>query len=362
MAIVRSALVIGTGLIGTSAALALSGQGVTVYLRDIDPAAERTAAALGAGTLDAPSDVVDLAIVAVSPALVGSVLAAAQAEGVARHYTDVASVKAEPQHEAIALECDTSRYIGGHPMAGAERNGPLAARADLFEGCTWVLAPTSDTETETLNTALELVALCGAVPVVMNAAAHDRGVALVSHMPHVMASLVAARLDAAEDRALSLAGPGVRDVTRIAAAEPALWLAILNANALVVADLLEEVAADLGSAIAGLREMASTDESKRREGRSTVENLLATGRSGRTRISGKHGARTAPYEVVAVRIGDEAGELAKLLTCAGQVGVNIEDVHIDHSDGRGDGLAHLSVTQGSANALREAFAARGWQL
>ena len=357
----RSALVIGTGLIGTSAGLALSAQGVTVHLRDIDPASALTAASLGAGTVEAPAEVVDLAILAVPPALVGGVLAAAHAEGVARQNTDVASEKAEPRNDAVALDCETSRYIGGHPMAGAERNGPLAARADLFEGCTWVLTPTRDTETETLNTALETVALCGAVPVVMDAAAHDRGVGQVSHMPHIMASLVAARLNGADDRALSLAGPGVRDVTRIAAANPSLWMDILSANALVVADLLEEVAGDLGSAIAGLREMTSADEGKRREGRAAVENLLELGRAGRARISGKHGARTAPFEVVVVRIGDQAGELAGLLTCAGRAGVNIEDVRIEHSDGRGDGLAHLSVTQGSARTLREAIEAAGWR-
>ncbi len=105
-------------------------------------------------------------------------------------------------------------------MAGRERSGPLAATADLFEGRPWVLTPTPGTDTEVLNLALELVALCGAVPVVMDADAHDRAVALVSHTPQLLSSLVAARLEHAEEAAVRLCGQGIRDVTRIAGSEP----------------------------------------------------------------------------------------------------------------------------------------------
>ncbi len=357
----HSALVIGTGLMGTSVALALRARSVTVHLRDVDVAAVRTAASLGAGTPQAPAGAVDLAIVAVPPPLVGRVLADVQAEGVARHYTDVASVKAEPQNDAVALNCDTSRYIGGHPMAGASRSGPLTARGALFEGRMWVLTPTADTTTETLNVALELVALCGAVPVLMEASAHDRAVALVSHAPHVVASLVAMGLEKAEERAVSLAGSGLRDLTRIAEADPRLWLDILSANAGIVADLLEELGSDLEQMILGLRAMAATDEAKRGSGAEIVEGMLRRGVAGRARISGKHGIQPERFEVVTVTIGDQPGELARLFTDADRAGVNVEDIRIEHATGQLAGMVHISVGQGLADRLKHALQARGWR-
>ncbi|MFI6625020.1 prephenate dehydrogenase [Streptomyces sp. NPDC050528] len=357
----EDALVVGAGLIGTSVALALKARGVSVHLRDVDSVTARIAASLGAGTLEVPRGTVDLAIVAVPPRLVPDVLAGLQAEGVARHYTDVASVKAGPQQDIIALACDTACYVGGHPMAGGERSGPLAARPDLFAGCNWVLTPMPDTETETLNSTLELVAMCGAVPVVMEAAAHDRAVGLVSHAPHVVASLVATLLEQAEERAVSLAGPGLRDLTRIAASDPTLWVDILSANALVVADLLEELSTGLGDAVAGLRAMAATDEDKRSGGARTVENLLCRGRSGRARISGKRGTQPEQYETVTVVIGDQPGELARLFTDASRAGVNVEDVHLEHSAGQLTGQVHLSVTRDLAEVLRAALRNHGWR-
>ncbi|MEU6220847.1 prephenate dehydrogenase [Streptomyces sp. NPDC047022] len=357
----HSALVIGTGLMGTSVALALRARGVSVHLRDVDSTAVRTAAALGAGDPHDPAEAVDLAVVAVPPPLVGRVLAEAQAAGTARHYTDVASVKAEPRHDALALGCDTSCYIGGHPMAGASRSGPLTARADLFEGRTWALTPTADTDTETLNMALRLVALCGAVPVVMEASAHDRAVALVSHAPHVVASLVAMRLENAGERSVSLAGPGLRDLTRVAEADPRLWIGILSANALAVADLLEELGADLDQMIEGLRSIATTDEAKRRAGAETVERMLRKGQRGRGRISGKHGNQPEHFEVVTVTIGDQPGELARLFNDVDKAGVNIEDLRIEHATGRPTGLVHLSVAAGLAAQLSEALQPLGWR-
>ncbi|MFI8848409.1 prephenate dehydrogenase [Streptomyces sp. NPDC053780] len=360
VAVMHSALVIGTGLMGTSVALALRARGVTVYLRDVDSAAARTAASLGAGTVQPPTETVDLAIVAVPPPLVGKVLADAQGRHLARHYTDVASVKAETQHDVVDLRCDTSCYIGGHPMAGASRSGPLKARGDLFEGRSWALTPTADTDTETLNMALELVTLCGAVPVLMEAAVHDRAVALVSHAPHVVASLVAMRLESAEEREVSLAGPGLRDLTRIAEADAQLWLDILGGNAAAVADLLDELGADLSEMVAGLRAMAATDEAKRSSGTKTVGTMLRRGMSGRSRISGKHGRQPERFESVTVLIGDQQGELARLLTDADRADVNIEDIRIEHATGRQAGLVHVSVAPGMTAPLREALRTGGW--
>ncbi|MFE6127293.1 prephenate dehydrogenase, partial [Streptomyces sp. NPDC056437] len=245
----RTAVVIGTGLIGTSAALALAGRGITVHLVDHDPERSRTAAALGAGTDDPPEGPVDLAIVAVPPAHVAAALADAMRAGTARGYLDVASVKGGPRRELEALGLDLRSYIGSHPMSGKERSGPLAATADLFEGRPWVLTPTRDTDTEVLNLALELVALCRAVPVVMDADAHDRAVALVSHTPQLISSMVAARLEEADETAVRLCGQGIRDVTRIAASDPRMWVEILSANPGPVADVLAGVAADLDETV-----------------------------------------------------------------------------------------------------------------
>jgi prephenate dehydrogenase len=358
----RTAAIIGTGLIGTSAALALNRRGVRVYLADQDEDAVRTAASLGAGEVGAPPEQVDLAIVAVPPAYIADVLAGAQGRGLARTYTDVASVKAEPQHAAAARGVDPETYIGGHPLAGVERSGPLAARADLFDGRPWVLTPASATGREALNRALELISLCGAVPVVMDAAEHDHAVALISHTPHLVAALMAARLEHASEDAARIAGPGVRDVTRVAGGDPRLWEEILTANSTAVADVLEEYATDLAKVVAALRALGAQDLEKRGTGRADLVDLLRRGNAGQARIPGKHGAPRANYVSVAVVLSDAPGELARLFAAAGAAGVNIEDVRIEHSPGQPVGLTTLQVAPDSADVLVQRLTERGWDV
>lgn len=358
----RTALVIGTGLVGTSAALALSARSVHVHLVDHDPESARTAAALGAGTDGPPAGPVDLAVIAVPPAHTATVLATAMRDGVARGYLDVASVKGGPRRELEALGLDLTPYIGTHPMAGKERSGPLAATADLFEGRPWVLTPTRDTDTEVLNLALELVALCRAVPVVMDADAHDRAVALVSHTPQLISSMVAARLEEADESAVRLCGQGIRDVTRIAASDPRMWVEILSANPGPVADVLAGVAADLEETVRALRGLHSADEEKRRVGTDAIEDVLRRGNAGRVRVPGKHGAAPAAYETVAVLIGDKPGELAAIFADAGRAGVNIEDVRIEHATGQQAGLVQIMVEPSAAPVLSAALTERGWSI
>lgn len=358
----RTALVIGTGLIGTSAALALVGRGVVVHLADHDPEQARTAAALGAGTDDEPAGPVDLAIVAAPPAHVAATLADAMRRGVARGYLDVASVKEGPRRELESLGLDLSAYIGSHPMSGREKSGPLAATGDLFEGRPWVLTPTRDTDTEVLNLALELVSHCRAVPVVMDADAHDRAVALVSHMPHLVSSMVAARLENAEEAAVRLCGQGIRDVTRIAGSDPRMWIDILSANPGPVADLLADVSADLDETVQALRALQSSDEAKRREGATGIEDVLRRGNAGQVRVPGKHGAAPTVYESVVVLINDQPGQLARIFADAGQAGVNIEDVRIEHATGQQAGLVELTVKPVVAPALTAALRERGWAI
>src|SRR5690606_28787929 len=133
---------------------------------------------------------------------------------------------------------------------------------------------------------------------------------------------VAARLADAPQIALGLAGQGVRDVTRIAAGDPALWTGILSGNTLPVARVLEEIAADLAAAAAALRRAAAAGDEAMRE----VTDLLRRGNAGRGRIPGKHGGPARDYAVVQVVIGDRPGELARLFQVAEEAGVNIEDV------------------------------------
>jgi prephenate dehydrogenase len=347
---------------GTSAALALTGRGVDVYLSDHDDSAARTAAALGAGIAGMPEQTVDLVVVAVPPAHVAATLADAVRQGLGRGFLDVASVKGGPRRELEALGCDLTRYIGTHPMAGRERSGPLAATADLFEGRPWVITPTPETDTEVLNLALELVALCQAVPVVMDAEVHDRAVALVSHTPQLVSSMVAARLEHAEDAAVRLCGQGILDVTRVAGSDPGMWMDILSANPGPVADVLADLATDLAETVTALRGLQSADDDKRRGGAAGIEDILRRGRAGRAKVPGKHGAAAKPYEVVAVLIGDQPGELARLFADAGAAGVNIEDVRIEHSTGQQAGLVNLMVEPRSAPVLAAALRERGWAL
>lgn len=276
-------LVVGTGLIGASVALALRRKEVAVYLCDIDEHAVRLARALGAGQEWAGEEV-DLAVIAVPPDVVGQRLAELRKQGVAPAYTDVASVKVGPITDAERLGCDQKTYVPGHPLAGGERSGPAAARADLFRDRPWALCPGPETEAGAVRRVRELVLLCGAKAVVVSADEHDSAVALVSHAPHVVASAMAASLVDGDNVALGLAGQGLRDMTRIAAGNPLLWRTILAGNAQPVAAVLERIAADLATAAAALRCGDLAD----------VTDLLCRGVAGRHRIPGQQGEMVRP--------------------------------------------------------------------
>jgi prephenate dehydrogenase len=381
-------LIVGTGLIGTSVALALRAKGTEVWLSDADQATARLAANIGAGTvvsdLRDAKGIADVAVLAMPPAAVGAELAFAQECAVADVYTDVASVKALPAAQAAALGCDLERYVPGHPLAGRERHGPAAAQADLFLGRTWALCPLPETSPAAVSAVTALAAACGADPVVTDPATHDRWVALVSHAPHLVATAMAARLapSGVSADALSLAGQGLRDVTRIAAGDSALWTQILAANAGPVAEVVAAVAedlADVASLLAGLaptrlatvhpesrahpenraqpEETAYPGETAQADG---VTALLDRGRAGVGRIPGKHGGQPRNFTVVQVVIADQPGELARLFNAADAAGVNIEDIRLEHSPGLPVGVAELSVRPDQAAALFDAMEAGGW--
>jgi prephenate dehydrogenase len=365
-----SVIVIGTGLIGTSVALALRPQGVTVWLADSDPAAARLAADIGAGTVlpgdvperPPPGGAADIAVLAVPPQAVAPTLARAQAAGLARWYTDVASVKSLPVRQARAAGCDMASFVPGHPLSGRERSGPAAARADLFLGRPWVICPDPPAPAAGLAAIEALARICGAEPVQVSAAEHDRWVALVSHAPHMLSAAMAARLADASDGALSLAGQGLRDVTRIAAGDTGLWTQILAANAAPVADVLAAVAADLAAVAEALADTAQAAGPGGPGGPDlkVLAALLEQGGAGVARIPGKRGGPARAEAAVQVVIPDRPGELARLFQAAGAAGVNIEDIGIEHSPGLPVGVAELTVHPEAVARLTEALAANGW--
>jgi prephenate dehydrogenase len=359
-ALAAGVVIVGTGLIGTSVALALREQGVSVWLADRDPAAARLAADLGAGQPlpddGVPGGPADVAVLAVPPAAVAPELHAAQARGLARCYTDVASVKELPLASARELGCDMTSYVPGHPLSGRERSGPAAARADLFVGRPWVLCPQPVNDEKALLLVTQLAQACGAVLVSAGAAEHDQWVALVSHAPHVVAAAMAARLEQAPANALALAGQGLRDVTRIAASGSGMWLQILSANAGPAGTVLRAVAEDLAVAADALDCLATGDEQAVKQ----VADLLERGIDGVGRLPGKHGGPPRGFAPVQVVIPDRPGELARLFQAAGAAGINIEDITIEHSPGLPVGVAELWVRSDAVDRLSEALAASGW--
>ena len=368
-----SAVVLGTGLIGTSIALALREAGVPVWLVDQDLAAARLAADIGAGALlpegkpPGQEPRAELAVLAVPPAAVAPALAAAQAQRLARWYTDVASVKALPVRQAAALGCDLTSFVPGHPLSGRERSGPAAARADLFLGRPWVICPGPQTAPAAVAAVTGLVGCCRAELAYLGAEDHDHWVALVSHAPHVVAAAMAAQLTSAPAGALGLAGQGLRDVTRVAGGGSALWTQILAANAAPVAQVLSRVAGDLAAAADVLADVAAGTGPDQpgpvptgHPALKLLAGLLDEGSAGVAMIPGKRGLPARDSTVVQVVIPDQPGELARLFQVAGDAGVNIEDFGIEHSPGLPVGVAELTVRPDAAGRLTEALAAAGW--
>jgi prephenate dehydrogenase len=354
--------VLGTGLLGTSIGLALTGQGTRVLLSDPSPTALAVARDLGAGEIDPGGLRARLTIVAAPPDVTAQVVAEALDDDPEATVTDVASVKSGVLRAVTELGADLSRYVGGHPMAGRERSGPVAARGDLFVGRPWVICPTDTSEQSRLDDVRLLAHAVGALAVTMPAQEHDVAVALVSHVPQVAASLVAARLRDAGDDAISLAGQGVRDVTRIAASDPMLWAQILGANAAPVVGLLELLRADLDVVIEALHALAGSGPAPAQGARAAVATAIARGNLGRERIPGKHGGSPTSYSVITVVVPDRPGQLARLFSDIGTAGVNIEELGLEHAPGRAVGLVEISVVPSTEPALESALAAAGWQV
>ncbi|MCU1691654.1 MAG: prephenate dehydrogenase [Frankiales bacterium] len=334
-------LVVGSGLLGTSLGLAL--QGVRdVALSDTDPAVLQAALARRAGRRLHPGETASLVVLCVPlPALPDAVVGALR-EHPNAVVTHVGSV------QGLELPAD-ERLCGGHPMAGRETAGPEHAVAALFAGRPWFVCPGQSTSERAHDAVERLARDVGAEPVTTTPDRHDRTVALVSHLPQVVASALAAQLLRGAPGDPERAGPGLVDTTRLAGSPPALWHDVLQANAAQVSPLLRTLAQDLLAAADGLE---AGDLGP-------VDDLLLRGGQGRALVPVKRGQRDEDLVAVRVALPDTPGMLAAVLQAAGTAGVNVEDLRLDHLPGRPSGTLELLVAGGARAPLEQALRADG---
>ncbi|PFG31092.1 prephenate dehydrogenase [Paramicrobacterium agarici] len=350
-----SVRIVGTGLLGASIGLALTDKGLDVALADASPSQLRLAIDYGAGRAAAPTDDPDLIVVAVPPDVVADVIAAELAQYPRAVVTDVASVKTGPYLDLTSRGLDLSLYIGSHPMAGRERGGAISARADLFVGRPWVVCRDASTPRRALAIIEDLALDLGATPIEMTPDQHDEAVGLVSHVPQLVASLLAARLVDAPDEALRLSGQGLRDTVRIASSTPELWVQILGANSAPVAEALSALRSDLDAIIGALEDTDAVGARRR------IADAIAAGNVGVARLPGKHG-QDRRFAQIVVMVDDTPGQLGKLLTELGEINVNMEDLRLEHSPGTAVGLAEISVLPEVKQRTIEDLEARGWRI
>jgi prephenate dehydrogenase len=349
--------IIGTGLVGGSIGLALSDLGHDIVGYDHDPARARRAKELGAvhsiasGVEDASRDA-DVVFVAVPVGAVVDVVATALDSG-ARLVTDVGSVKGS----VVAAVEDArpgaaARFLGGHPMAGSEQDGVDGARADLFVGATWVLTPTAATDESAYTALRTLLRAMHAEVVTVTPADHDVLVALVSHVPQLASSTL---MDVANDfeeehRALlQLAAGGFRDMTRVAASSPSIWLDILTTNRDAVLNALDAYLAALADARALI---ASGD-------RDALSELLARARAARRNLPVGAAVATDLVEM-RVPVPDRPGVIAEVTTLAGRLGVNVADFEIAHSLEGSAGVLVLVIAAADAPAFEKGLHELGY--
>ncbi len=340
-------LVLGSGLIGTSVALALRGSR-DVVLADASPDVLAEAVARGAGRAWDGEEPAALALVCVPPRAVAPAVAGLL--GLATTVSHVASVQADVQRSLEGLAADLSSVCGGHPMSGREVTGPAGARADLFQGRAWLVCPSATTSQRAVDDVVALARSVGADPVLTGPAEHDARVALVSHLPQVAASAVAARLVGAGPDVVGLAGPGLLDTTRIAGSPVALWAELLQLNAGQVAPLVRALAADLVQVADALDVLGAGGSG---EALDTVAGLIARGNAGRALLPVKRGQRDRDFATVVADVPDRPGQIAGLLVAAAEAGINVEDVRVDHLPGQPRGAITLMVGEAQRDRLAQ---------
>ncbi len=350
--------VVGTGLIGTSIAMAAARVGCDVAGWDIDPgtlkeASERqplrTASSLE-GAVDGASIVVVCAPIPAIPDLAARALMAAPDAVI----TDAGSIKTHVVGEVGERSGAEAgrRFIGGHPMGGSERSGPQHAAASIVDGIVWVLTPDRQVAPELDQRLGSWVEAIGARPVRMDPPRHDRLVAFVSHLPQIASTALmslAATEEAGEPEILLLAAGGFRDLTRLASSNPALWSQILLANPQAIAEAIDLYAARLGE----LRDLILQGDGD------AVRDTFEGAKRARLRLAAKPQVR-AGVAVLQVAVPDRPGALAELTQALAEGAVNIEDLQIVHSPEGGRGIVHLTVAAPAVGSAIEVLASRSF--
>ncbi|HET9309754.1 MAG TPA: prephenate dehydrogenase/arogenate dehydrogenase family protein [Actinomycetota bacterium] len=349
--------VVGTGLIGTSIALAAARTGAIVVGWDADAAvaarAARVAGIRPAASVEEAVRDADIVVVATPIPTIAVLVAECLIASPGGVVTDVGSVKGAIIDETVATatRADLARFVPGHPMGGSERSGPEHASASAVDGIVWAITPHPSSDPAAVDALEEWVASLGARPVRLDPERHDRLVAFVSHLPQVASTALmslAATEEADEPEILLLAAGGFRDLTRLAASNPALWSDILLANRHAIAgaiDLYAERLVRLRDEIIGERG-------------AEVESTFDQAKRARLRLAAKPTVR-AGVAVLQVEVPDRPGALADLTTALGVGGVNIEDLQIVHSPEGGRGTVHLTVAAVEADTAGTVLSAAG---
>ena len=338
--------IVGSGLIGTSIGLGLALKGVGITMSDSDSRAQGLAEDLVKSPSTAP---IDLVIFATPIGALSSVLNDEFAANPKAGFIDIGSVKSKVKVEVSSSQLPLNRFLPSHPMAGREVGGAESARADLFQGRPWII-DSEGVDSDVLAAGSELINLLGGHQVNLDSAAHDKAVALVSHLPQLVSSLLAKQLNGGEEGWLELAGAGLRDTTRIAGSDSKLWREIIAANSQALSPLLKALQSDLNSLIASL------------EDQEAVADLIQAGQKGRARIPGKHGGKARAYTYLPIVIEDKPGQLAALFDECADASVNVEDLTIEHSPGQFTGLITLALSDSDAETLSEHLKSNGWSV
>lgn len=317
---------VGVGLVGGSLGLALQARAGVTEVRGTDPGEGVLDAALRSGAITIAADGLEAAVRGASivvvcapvgeiPGLVRRVIAVADPDAVV---TDVGSAKCRVLEHLGPDE--RARFCGGHPVAGGELAGVTHAREDLFDDATWFLTPTAETHPHVLQQVHGMVAGVGARPVAVDAQVHDHLMALVSHLPHVIASALirqAANTAPQGRQALRSAGPSFRDLTRVAGANPRLWADILIANRDAVLVETQRHRAEL----------AQVEEALAGDDRAWLEAFFASAAEGRSRLVADDAPSGEAVRVV-VAVPNRPGVLSEIATALGHAHINIEDLDL----------------------------------
>jgi prephenate dehydrogenase len=339
--------IVGSGLIGTSIALGLVQRGIAVEMVDSDPSSQALAMDLiGGGEVIDP----EVVIFALPTSKLSMVIKEEIALNPNSTFMDVGSVKSEVVQKVETFSGLSTRFLPTHPMAGREIGGAGSARADLFQGRSWILTPSADLAESSKELVLELIQALGATAIELSATDHDRAVAKISHLPQIAASLVAMQLTGTPVEWMELAGQGLRDTTRIAGSDESLWKEIIYSNRVELRQLLINLQNDLDSMINAL-----DDPSK-------IAELIAAGREGKAAIPGKHGGVAREYWYLPIVIDDKPGQLGSIFNECAAMDVNVEDLIIEHSPGQLSALITLALSQTDAEKLSAHLASIGWNV